>query len=82
MFYEIRNITRVFAGLGIELPKESQDAAALAEAILNATHEPAGADLNASILDGTTTIDNIADKLRETAVAMLAAERIPNDEVE
>jgi len=77
MFYEIRNITRVFGNLGIELPKESQDAAALADAILNATTETAGADLNASILDGTTTIDNIGDKLRETAVAMLAAERIP-----
>jgi len=77
MFYELRNATRVFAGLNIELPKESQAAAVLADAILNATTETAGADLNASILDGTTTIENIGDKLRETALAMLAAERIP-----
>ncbi|MCA4132967.1 hypothetical protein [Arthrobacter sp. M4] len=77
MFHEIRNVSRTFNNLGVNLPAESANALELADAILESTTESAGAALNQSIIDGETTIKNIADKLRETALAMLIAERIP-----
>lgn len=76
MFAEIRRIDRTFAGLHIDLPKECQDASGLANAALAATNSPAVADLHDAILAGTITPKNIGAKLTESAIAIMAAERI------
>jgi hypothetical protein len=76
MFAEIRRIDRTFAGLNINLPKECQDASALANAALEATNPPAIQDLHDGILAGTITPKNIAAKLTDSAIAIMAAERI------
>ncbi|MEV4987672.1 hypothetical protein [Pseudarthrobacter sp. LMD1-1-1.1] len=76
MFAEIRRIDRTFAGLGIDLPKECQDASALANAALAATNTPAIQDLHDGILSGTITPKNIAAKLTDSAISIMAAERI------
>lgn len=76
MFAEIRRIDRTFAGLGIDLPKDCQDASALANAALSATNTPAIQDLHDGILAGTITPKNIAAKLTESAISLMAAERI------
>jgi hypothetical protein len=76
MFHELRNTARVFNNLGIELPAESRDALALADAINAATQTNAATDLNQSIIDGNTTAENIGHKLQETALALVVAERI------
>lgn len=76
MFAEIRRIDRTFNGLGIDLPKECQDASALANAALAATNSPAVQDLHDAILSGTITPKNIAAKLTESAISLMAAERI------
>ncbi|MDE8668003.1 hypothetical protein PY310_05320 [Pseudarthrobacter sp. H3Y2-7] len=76
MFAEIRRIDRTFAGLAIDLPKECQDASPLANAAIAATNSPAVQDLHDGILSGTITPKNIAAKLTESAIAIMAAERI------
>lgn len=76
MFAEIRNIDRTFTALGIDLPKACQEASALANAALAATSTPAVKDLHDEILAGTATQKNIAAKLKESAIELLAAERI------
>lgn len=78
MFAEIRRIDRTFAGLAIDLPKECQGASALANAALTATNSPAVQDLHDAILAGTITPKNIAAKLTDSAIALMAAERIIN----
>lgn len=75
MFAEIRRIDRTFSGLGVDLPKACQDASALATAALSATTTPAVQDLHDGILAGTVTPKNIAAKLTESAIALMAAER-------
>lgn len=69
-------LTNTFASLHIDLPKECQDASALANAALAATNSPAVQDLHDGILAGTVTPKNIAAKLTESAIALMAAERI------
>lgn len=76
MFAEIRRIDRTFTGLSIDLPKECQDASTLANAALAATHSPAVQDLHDGILSGTVTPKNIGAKLTDSAIAIMAAERI------
>ncbi|MDQ0824305.1 hypothetical protein QFZ60_000478 [Arthrobacter sp. B2I5] len=76
MFAEIRRIDRTFAALSIDLPKECQDASALANAALAATNSPAVQDLHDGIISGTITPKNIAAKLTDSAISIMAAERI------
>jgi len=76
MFAEIRRIDRTFATLNIDLPKECQDASALANAALAATNSPAIQDLHEGILSGTITPKNIGAKLTDSAISIMAAERI------